>query len=124
MASGYSRTSAGQRHHRIAGTLADAADAGRGVTVEYRRDLRRRRSPRGVLGRLPVGVVGAALDVVDLLAIEFERNAQFDQRLHLALPGDDAVARRGDVAQMTGADRRQARRRPGPCTSTTRRPAR
>ena len=28
---------------------------------------------RGILGRLPIRIVGAALDVVDRLAIEFER---------------------------------------------------
>ena len=37
--------------------------------------------PRGVLHRLPVGVVGAALHVVDLLAIQFERDAEFDDGL-------------------------------------------
>ena len=50
---------------------------------------------------------GAALDVVDLLAIEIERHAQFDQRLHLALPREDVVSRRLDVAQVAGADGRQ-----------------
>ena len=49
----------------------------------------------------------AALDVVDLLAIEFERHAQFDQRFHLALPRQDAVSRRRDRAQVAGADGRQ-----------------
>jgi predicted enzyme related to lactoylglutathione lyase len=36
---------------------------------------------------------GATLDVVDHLAIEFERSTQLDQRVYLALPGDDAVPR-------------------------------
>ena len=52
-------------------------------------------------------VFGAALDVVDLLAIEIERHAQFDQRFHLALPRENAVARRRDIAQVAGADRRE-----------------
>jgi len=45
-------------------TLEDRAVFGEG-------DLARR-----VLRRLPVRVIGAALDVVDRLAIEFERDAQ------------------------------------------------
>ena len=49
-------------------------------------------------------VVGAALHVVDRLAIELERNAQLDQRFHLALPRDDAVGRRLYGAQVAGAD--------------------
>ena len=50
---------------------------------------------------------GAALHVVDLLAIEIERHAQFHQRVDLALPCDDAFSRRLDVAQVPGADGRQ-----------------
>ena len=65
---------------------------------------------RRVLRRLPVRVVGAALHVVDCLAIELERDAQLDQRFHLALPRDDAVPRRLDAPQVAGADGGQ----PGP----------
>ena len=62
---------------------------------------------RGILHRLPVGVVRAALHVVDLLAIQFERDAQFDQRLDDALAGQDTFGGRLDLAQMAGADRGQ-----------------
>ena len=103
--------------------MTDAADAGGGVALENGPILGKGHPPRGVLGRLPVRVVGAALDVVDLLAIELERNAQFDERFHLALPRKNSVARRLDIAQMAGADGGSATP-PGPCTSTTRRPAR
>src|SRR5262249_28876923 len=57
----------------------------------------------GVLGGLPVRVVGAALHVVDLLAVELERRAYLDQRLHLALPGHEPVSERPDVAQVARA---------------------
>ena len=113
----------GQCQDRIAGALADAADAGGGVALEDRPVLGKGQQPRGVLGGLPVGIVGAALDVVDLLAVEFEGNAELDQRLDLALARQDAVAGSSDIAQMAGADGGQ-RDPPGPCTSTTRRPAR
>ena len=48
--------------------------------------------------------LGAAVDVVDLLAIDLEGNTQLDQRLYLALPGDDAVTRGGNRNQVAGAD--------------------
>jgi hypothetical protein len=54
---------------------------------------------------LPIRVVGAALDVVDCLAIEFKRKAQFHQRPHLALPGENAVPLADNRTQMSGADR-------------------
>src|SRR5207244_1676487 len=54
--------------------------------------------------RLPVRIVGAALDVVDRLAVELEGHAQLDQRLDLALPGDDALRWGRDVVQVAGAD--------------------
>ena len=59
---------------------------------------------RGVLRRLPVGVVRAPLHVVDLLTIELERDPQLDQRLDLALPREDALARRRDRLEVAGAD--------------------
>ena len=86
----------GQGHLRIAGALADADDARRGVALENGAVLGKGDLARGVLCRLPVGIVRAALHVVNLLAIELERNAQLDQRLDFALSGEDAVARRRD----------------------------
>ena len=114
---------AGQRHLRIAGSLPDAHDSGSGIALEYGAVLGKSELARGVLRRLPVRVVRATLDVVDRLALQFERNTQLDQRLHFALPGDDAVPRGRDRPQMAGADGGEAVPA-GPCTSTTRRPAR
>jgi len=56
-----------KRHRGIAGALANALDAGRRITLEDRPVLGKRDLLGGVLGRLPVGVVGAALDIVDHL---------------------------------------------------------
>ena len=66
---------------------------------------------------------GAALDIVDLLAIELEGHAQLDQRLHLALPRENAVAGRRDRRRWPVPTAESATPA-GPCTSTTRRPAR
>jgi len=93
------------------------------VAVENRAVLGKGDLARGILRRLPVGITRAALDIVDRLAVELEGNAQFDERLHRALPGDDAVRRRRDVLQVAGADRGSVVPA-GPWTSTTRRPAR
>src|SRR5260370_40558210 len=93
-----------ERHHWIAGALTNALDAGCLIALEDGPVLGKGDPPRAILQWLPVRIVGAALDVVNRLAIELERNAQLDQRLDLALPGDDALRRRRDAAQMTGAD--------------------
>ena len=82
-------------------------NAGGGVAVEDGAIFGKGQPSRGVLRRLPVQVVRATLHVIDLLAIEIERRAQFDERLDLALPRQDIVSRRLDIPQVTGADRRQ-----------------
>ena len=69
---------------------------------------------RGILRGLPVGVVCAALDIVDRLAIELEWNTKLDKRLYLALPGDDAFGGGGDRPQVAGANSGESQRRPGP----------
>ena len=81
---------------------------GGGIALEYGAVLGKGDLARGVLRRLPVRVIRATLDVVDRLAIQLERNTQLDQRLHLALPGDDAFRRSGDRPQVAGADGREA----------------
>src|SRR5204862_3467202 len=48
--------------------------------------------------------LGAALDIVDHLAVEIERDAQLDQRPHLALASENAVSRRSNRLQMARAD--------------------
>src|SRR5262249_2720335 len=58
----------------------------------------------GVLRRLPVRVACTPFHVVDLLTIELERDPQLDQRLDLALPREDAIARRRDRLEGAGAD--------------------
>jgi hypothetical protein len=65
----------GERHDRVAGSLADAPDTGGGIPVEYGGVLGKGDLPRSVLRRLPVRVVGAPIDIVDGFAIQFERNA-------------------------------------------------
>src|SRR4029077_1889084 len=94
-----------QSHDRIAGRLPNALDRRRGIAFEDTAILRVRDCLRGVLRGLPVGIVRAPLDVVDLLAIEVEGDAQFDQRLDLALSRNHAFARRGDWLEVTGSDR-------------------
>ena len=75
-----------------------------GIAVENGAVLGKGDLSRGVLGRLPVRVVRAALDVVDRLAIQLERNTQLDQRLHLTLPRQYAVRGSRDRPRVTGAD--------------------
>ena len=65
-------------HDRIAGSLADAADARGGIALEDRSVICKGQEPCGIFRGLPIRIVGATLHVVDLLAIEFERNAEFD----------------------------------------------
>ena len=62
-----------QRHDRVAGALPDALDAGGRVALEDRAVLGKGNRLRRVLHRLPVGIVRAALHVVDRLAVELER---------------------------------------------------
>ena len=78
-----------------------------GIAVEDGAIFSKGQPSRRVLQGLPVRVVRAALHVVNLLAIEIERNAQFDERLHLTLPCNDIVSRRLEVAQVAGSDRRE-----------------
>jgi hypothetical protein len=62
----------------------------------------------GVLGGLPIRIGGAALHIVDLLAVELERDQKFDQRLHVALPRQDTSGWSRNGAQVAGADGREA----------------
>src|SRR5262249_21267766 len=94
----------GERHDRMAGPLPDAADARRPLALEDGAVLGVGYLLRRILRRLPVRVLRTAFNVVDLLAIELERDAQFDQRLDLALPREDAVTRRSDRLKVAGAD--------------------
>src|SRR5204862_7118674 len=89
---------------RVAGALWDAFYAGTLIALADGAVLGNGDPTGGVLDRLPIRIAGAALDVGDRLAVELEGHAQLDQRLYLALPGDDALRRRRDVAQMAGAD--------------------
>ena len=43
--------------------------------------------------RVGVGVLGAAIDRVQLVAVQLERHAQLDQRQHLAQPCLDVALR-------------------------------
>jgi hypothetical protein len=63
---------------RIAGPLANAADAGRSVTFEDCPILREGQKPGSILCWLPIRIVGATFHVIDLLPIEFEWHTEFD----------------------------------------------
>src|SRR5271155_1754676 len=92
---------------RVAGSLTYPLDTPRGVALEDRAVFGKSDGFGGVLCRLPVRVVGAALDIVGHLAVQLERHAQLDQRLDLALASEDAVPRRCDVLQMPCAHGRK-----------------
>ena len=99
---------------RVAGSLADAHNAGGGIALEHGAILGKCELARRVLRRLPVGVVRAALHIVNRLAAQLERNAQFHQRLHFALAGEDALS--WAVRSSAGGRCRRTivRRLPGP----------
>src|SRR5208283_4125345 len=94
----------GEGQSGVAGSLTNADDAGRGIALEYGAIFGEGELARGVLGGLPVGVVGATIHVVDGLAVEVEGNAQLHEGLHFALPGEDAVLGRRNLLQVAGAD--------------------
>src|SRR5262249_156577 len=81
------------------------------ITHEDRTVFRKREAARRDLGWFPVCIVGAAFDVVDLLPVELERNAQFDQWLCLALSGLYTIAGCRDFAQMARTDGPECRSR-------------
>src|SRR5579863_10040086 len=94
-----------QRHDRIAGPLPHATDARGRVAFENGPVLGIGDFLRRVLRGLPVRVVRAPFDVVDLLAIELEGDSQFNQGLHLALAREDSFGGRGDRLEMAASDR-------------------
>src|SRR5579862_193007 len=103
-----------ERHLRIAGSLPDANNPGGVVAFENGSIFGESELPCSVLCGLPVGIVRATIDVVDGLARQFERNAQFNQRFNFALSRDDAALGsrnfgRRDFLQMPGAHRRERR---------------
>src|SRR5580698_1712499 len=61
-----------KRHNRIAGALAYAPDASGGVAVKNSAVLCESDLSGGVLGRLPIGIARAPLDIVNSVAGEFE----------------------------------------------------
>lgn len=79
----------GKTEHGIGGTGAETVDTGRRVSVEDGLVLGERHGAGGVLDRLPVGVLGAPVHVVDGVTAHPERHGQFDQGLDLAQPGRD-----------------------------------
>src|SRR5215469_14365380 len=93
----------------VAAGLADADDSGGFVTFENGAVFAEGELARGVLCRLPIGIVGAAFDVVNHLAVELEGNAQLDQGFSFSLLGCDADARGGNRALMTCTHSRESR---------------
>ncbi len=64
----------GQSQRRIGRGLPDALDARGRVSLEDRPVLHERKLLRGILDGIPVGVLRPALDVVDVGALQGERN--------------------------------------------------
>ena len=96
----------GQAQHRIRRGLSDPLDAGRPVPLEDRTVLDERELLGRVLDRVPVGVLRTALDVVDVSALEGERDTQPHKRFALPQVGHHTAGGRLHVGQMTGADGR------------------
>src|SRR5215469_8498925 len=98
----------GQRFPGIAGALPDADDSGGVETFENGAVFSEGELTRGVLCRLPIGIVGAAFHIVNHLAVKLEGNTQLDQGFRFPLPGCDAVAGLGDRVQVAGAHGRES----------------
>ena len=113
----------GERHDRIAGALTDASNAGGGITVKYGAVLGKGDLSRGILRRLPVGVVRAALDVVDGRSAPARTAHAARSAASPRAAGEDAIRRAAILTEVAGSDGGEsgAARR---LTSTTRRPAR
>src|ERR1700678_1950875 len=94
-----------KRHLRIACSLTDSHDAGSRVALKNRAVLSKSDLAGRVFRGLPIRVVGAALNVVDGLAIQFKWKTQFHQRLHFALSRENAVFQSVNLTQMAGAPR-------------------
>ena len=76
MASGYCANVGRKGLLRIARPLTNSHDAGRRIALKNRAVLSKGDLACRVFRRLPIRVVGAALDVVDRLAVEFKRKTQ------------------------------------------------
>jgi hypothetical protein len=92
----------------IAAGLTNALDLCSRISIENRTVFSKCDSAGSILDRCPVGVQGATFNVIDLLAQELEWNAQFDERLHLALLGRHSFAWSRELFDMTSAHRREA----------------
>ena len=106
MTSGISRGSSGRVSAGLELARADALDRRGVVALEDGPVLDERQLLGGVLDRIPVGVLRAALDVVDVVARQRERHPQPHQRFAVPQVGHHAVAGRRHVEQVAGADRR------------------
>jgi hypothetical protein len=99
----------GQREHGVGAAFADAGDARCLVAQEDGAVFGVGQLFGGVFGGLPVGVLRAALHVVDGFAREFKGHAQLDHGHDLALAGNDAFLRRFERGQVAGAHGRALR---------------
>src|SRR6202012_2006173 len=109
----------------------DAVDRRGGVTLEDGTVFDERQLLGGLLDRVPVGVLRAALDVVDFVPRQGERNPKPDKGFALSQVRFNAVGGGLDVEQATGADGRGDRApgladsdRPPSCDMAFERPCR
>ena len=98
----------GQRDGRIGGPGQDAPYPDIGMTVKHQPVLGQRDQTRGVLERLPVGIIRSPRHIVNGGPGQFEGHPEFDQRVHLALGAMHALGQGRRAAHMAGADGRQA----------------
>src|SRR5262249_16726775 len=96
-----------QGHDWVTGALPDAADARGGKALEDSVVLGVGDFFGCVFCRLPIRIPRTPFHVVDLLAIQYERNAKLDQRPDLALSREDSVAGRSNRLDVASADRRK-----------------
>ena len=105
---GISGDGRGQRHRLVARAGTDAADIGSGIAIKDRTIFGKGDRAGSFLERLPVGIFGATLHIVDRSAGQREGHAQFDYGIGRTPHGLDAIARRIDrlgVARAHGRER-------------------
>src|SRR5262249_24288762 len=97
----------GERLLGIAGPLADTDDASGVVAFENGTVFSKGELAGCVFCRLPIGIVGAALNIVNHLTVELEWNAQLDNGFRFPLLCCYAVSGSGNRSKVASATRRE-----------------